>query len=103
VLDQVATAFFINNFDLKKAFTMFDRNGDGFINRQEFRQGLNSLDIGLTYYQIDDLMKSMSTQPDGTISYDDFIHQLDANIRHRRNLLSDSVNEALFLKLATCF
>lgn len=33
VLDQVATAFYINNFDLKKAFTMFDRNGDGFINQ----------------------------------------------------------------------
>lgn len=28
---------------------MFDRSGDGFISRQEFRLGLNSLNIGLAY------------------------------------------------------
>ena len=52
---------------------MFDRNGDGFINQHEFRLGLNSLDIGLHYDEIDDLMRSISTQKDGSISYDDFI------------------------------
>ena len=57
VLDQVATSFFINNFDMSKAFAMFDRNGDGIINQSEFRQGINSLDIGLTYDEIDDLMR----------------------------------------------
>lgn len=57
VLDQVATSFFINNFDMNKAFAMFDRNGDGVINQSEFRQGINSLDIGLTYDEIDDLMR----------------------------------------------
>lgn len=98
----MATAFFINNFDLKKAFAMFDRNGDGFINRSEFRLGLNSLDIGLNYDEIDDLMRSISSQPDGTLSYDDFIMQMDANIRHRHLLLKEDVNEALFLKLAQC-
>ena len=81
---------------------MFDRNGDGFISRQEFRHGLNSLDIGLHYDEIDDLMRSISSQPDGTISYDDFIFQMDANIRHRRALLSDDVDEAVFMKLSSC-
>ena len=61
ILDQVATAFFINNFNMKKAFTMFDRNGDGFINRHEFRHGLNSLELGLDYDEIDELMRSMSS------------------------------------------
>ena len=102
VLDQVATAFFINNFNMKKAFAMFDRNGDGFINRHEFRNGLNSLDIGLDYDEIDELMRSMSSQPDGGISYDDFIMQMDANIRHRRAVLEDDVNEAFFMKLHSC-
>lgn len=44
----------------------------------------------------------MSSQPDGTISYDDFIMKMDANIRHRRALLEENVNEALFLKLHDC-
>ena len=96
VLDQVATAFFINNFDMKKAFNMFDRNGDGVINRQEFRLALNSLEIGLHYDEIDDLMRSISSQADGSISYDDFIMHMDANIRHRRVLLTDNVHEAVF-------
>ena len=96
VLDQVATSFFINNFDMKKAFDMFDRDGNGFISRQEFRLALNSLEIGLHYDEIDDLMRSISTQPDGSISYDDFIMHMDANIRHRRNLLQDNVEEAVF-------
>jgi len=92
----VATAFFINNFDMKKAFNMFDRNGDGVINRQEFRLALNSLEIGLHYDEIDDLMRSISSQADGSISYDDFIMHMDANIRHRRVLLTDNVHEAVF-------
>jgi Ca2+-binding EF-hand superfamily protein len=64
-LDQVATAFFLQNFDLKKAFTMFDVNGDGLINRSEFRTGFNSLEIGLNHDEIDDLMRMMSSRPDG--------------------------------------
>ena len=81
---------------------MFDCNGDGFINRHEFRHGLNSLELGLDYDEIDELMRSISSQADGTISYDDFIMKMDANIRHRRALLTDDVNEALFLKLNDC-
>lgn len=57
----MATAFYINNFDMKKAFALFDRNGDGVINSHEFRQGLNSLDIGLHYDEIDELNRAMST------------------------------------------
>jgi len=44
----------------------------------------------------------MSTQPDGKISYDDFIAAMDANIRHRHSKLSVSVDDALFRKLDEC-
>lgn len=101
MLDQVATAFLINNFDMKKAFALFDRNGDGRINAHEFRQGLNSLDIGLHYDEIDELMRAMSTDKDG-ISYDDFIQQMDANIRHRQAGLEEDVEQALFMTLHRC-
>lgn len=46
-LDKVATAFFIQNFNLKKAFTLFDVNGDGMISPKEFRDGLATLEIGV--------------------------------------------------------
>lgn len=44
----------------------------------------------------------MSSQKDNSISYDDFIMQMDANIRHRRALLTDNVDEALLMKLSSC-
>ena len=66
---------------------MFDMNGDGLISRQEFRLGFNSLEIGLSYDEIDDLMRMMSSRRDGQISYDDFIQKMDATIRGRRHLL----------------
>lgn len=83
VLDQIATAFFIQNFNLKKAFELFDQNGDGLINRRELREALNTLKLGLKYSEIDDIISMMTSRPDGLISYDDFIQRMDTNIRHR--------------------
>jgi Ca2+-binding EF-hand superfamily protein len=31
VIERVATAFFLQNFNLRRAFSLFDRNGDGVI------------------------------------------------------------------------
>ena len=59
-LDKVATAFFIQNFNLKKAFSLFDVNGDGMISKKEFRDGIATLEIGIKYDEINDLMKLMS-------------------------------------------
>jgi Ca2+-binding EF-hand superfamily protein len=81
---------------------MFDMNGDGMISRQEFRLGFNSLEIGLSYDEIDDLMRMISSRGDGRISYDDFIQKMDANIRHRRNILQPGVDDAVFKKLSDC-
>jgi hypothetical protein len=44
----------------------------------------------------------MSTRKDGLISYDDFIHKMDANIRHRHHMINNSVEEALFKKVNDC-
>ena len=44
----------------------------------------------------------MSSNRDGTISYDDFILKMDSNIRNRYNALKEPVNNELFLKLNQC-
>ena len=77
-LDRVATAFYIENFDLKKAFSIFDLNGDGLLNRKEFRLAMNSLGIGLRYDESDDLLKMVAPRAGGQVSYDDFVQALDA-------------------------
>jgi len=89
-LDKVATAFFIQNFNLKKAFSLFDVNGDGMISKKEFRDGIATLEIGIKYDEINDLMKLMSNDSE-KISYDDFITKMDINIRQRRVTVAENV------------
>jgi Ca2+-binding EF-hand superfamily protein len=67
---------------LKKAFSLFDANGDGQISKKEFRDGIATLEIGIKYDEINDLMKLVSSSKNAdTVSYDDFITKMDVNIR----------------------
>lgn len=100
-LDKVATAFYIQNFNLRKAFSLFDVNGDGMISRKEFRDGIATLEIGIKYDEINDLMKLLSDDSE-KISYDAFIAKMDVNIRQRRNTVSESVEDAVFEKITDC-
>ena len=73
----------MQNFNLRRAFALFDRNGDGTISQREFRQGWLTLNLGLTYDEIDDLMKIVDTDKDGAISYDEFISKMDVHIQKK--------------------
>jgi len=42
---------------MKKAFSLFDSDGDGIISQREFRNGWLALNVGLSHDEIDDLMK----------------------------------------------
>jgi hypothetical protein len=83
ILDKVATAFFLQGFNMRKAFALFDADGDGSISAREFRQGMAALNLHLRYDEIDDLMHICDTGGDGAISYDEFISKMDVNIKQR--------------------
>ena len=55
--------------EITNAFKIFDKNGDGFINGQELRQVMTSLDENLTDKELDDMMKEADTDGDGLINY----------------------------------
>lgn len=80
ILEKVATAFYLQNFNLRRAFALFDQNGDGMISKREFRQGWLTLNLGLTYDEIDDLMDLVDEDKSGSISYDEFISKMDVHI-----------------------
>lgn len=62
ILDRVATAFYLQGFNMRRAFALFDIDGDGDISAREFRQGMAALNLHLRYDEIDDLMRLCDVQ-----------------------------------------
>jgi len=99
VLEKVATAFYVKNFNLRRAFALFDEDNDGYISRREFRNGWLTLNLGLTFDEIDDLMKLVDKNNDGAVSYDEFISHMDVHIKQKEKTSQEHAEEVLFLKL----
>lgn len=102
ILDRVATAFYLQGFNMRRAFALFDIDGDGDITAREFRQGMAALNLHLRYDEIDDLMRLCDVQKNGKISYDEFISKMDLNIRQRQGIVSEKVEDAFIQKLSDC-
>ena len=86
IIERVATAFFLQNFNLRRAFSLFDRDGDGVITKKEFRNGWLTLGLDLTFEEIDDLMNLVDEDKSGAISYDEFISKMDLHIAKKTNI-----------------
>ncbi|KAI5061885.1 hypothetical protein GOP47_0022424 [Adiantum capillus-veneris] len=92
----------VNNDEyLHKAFSYFDRDGNGFIDMNELKLALSD-DVGPNDQNvIFDIMKEVDTDKDGRISYDEFTKMMQAGIdwrkvsrhysRERLNSLSDKL------------
>lgn len=83
ILEKVATAFYLQNFNLRRAFSLFDKDGDGLITRREFREGWLTLNLGLTYEEIDDLMNLVDHNSDGSITFDEFLSRMDIHLNKK--------------------
>lgn len=70
-----------NGLDLAEAFSVFDENKDGRINKSEFLNVFRRMNIGLSPSQMDELWNSMNSDRDGSISYVEFISQFKASVR----------------------
>ncbi|XP_062716066.1 calmodulin-A-like isoform X1 [Aedes albopictus] len=58
--------------ELKEAFRMFDRNGDGMISADELRLALQSFGEQLADEEIEELLREADINCDGQIDYQDF-------------------------------
>ena len=66
----------LNDSQLKQRFGVFDKDGDGFITREEMIAIVHELDMGLewTTNAIDTLFKEADSNGDGMIDFDEFKH-----------------------------
>jgi calmodulin len=62
---------------LKEMFKVFDKDGNGFIDRVELYKTMNEdLDIPLTKEQVDEMLKDADINMDGKIDYNGFFFEL---------------------------
>ncbi|KAI2797064.1 hypothetical protein BLOT_015116 [Blomia tropicalis] len=59
--------------ELKEAFRVFDRNGDGFISAPELRLVMTNLGEKLTDEEVEDMIKEADLDGDGLVNYDGFM------------------------------
>ena len=99
VIDDLKQKFRQHNVDLHQAFSAFDGNGDGVIDRHEMRRGLNALSVRLTERDIDDIINHFDNDGNGRIEYSEFIRQFDGRRDNsRQSTLSREVIDTLKFK-----
>ncbi|XP_053404175.1 calmodulin-A-like [Mercenaria mercenaria] len=59
--------------DIKEAFRVFDRNGDGLISATELRLVMTNLGERLSDEEVDDMIREADIDNDGKINYDEFL------------------------------
>ena len=66
----------MDQHDMRTAFDLFDRNGNGFISLGDLKSVLLSTCANLSDFEIEEIMKLVDTNGDGQISYDEFSNLL---------------------------
>lgn len=56
--------------ELREAFRVFDRNGDGFISAPELRHVMTNLGEKLTDEEVEDMIKEADLDGDGLVNYE---------------------------------
>ncbi|PRD23599.1 UNVERIFIED_CONTAM: Eip63F-1 [Trichonephila clavipes] len=59
--------------DLLAAFRVFDKDGNGYITKDELKMAMDLIDESVTEAQLDDMLKATDIDHDGRINYEEFV------------------------------
>ncbi|XP_053388872.1 uncharacterized protein LOC123524074 [Mercenaria mercenaria] len=63
--------------ELREAFNVFDKDGDGFISAEELRVVMTNLGEKLTKKEVDEMLREADINGDGKIDYDEFVQMMN--------------------------
>ncbi|XVF34606.1 hypothetical protein REPUB_Repub18cG0073400 [Reevesia pubescens] len=61
-----------NKVELRRVFATFDKNGDGFITKQELRESLKNIGLFMTENEVEEMVVKVDANGDGLIDFDEF-------------------------------
>jgi len=64
--------------ELKEAFKLFDKDGNGSISTKELREVMKSLGEQLSNSEVEEMMREADTDGDGEIDFDEFVKMMTA-------------------------
>lgn len=62
--------------DFKASFSLFDQDGDGRVSKDELRTAMRSLGQNPTEQDLDEIMREVDKDGNGTIEYEEFIRMM---------------------------
>lgn len=62
--------------EIREAFRVFDKNGDGFISAAELRHVMTNLGEKLTDDQVDEMIREADLDNDGQIDWNEFVRMM---------------------------
>ena len=71
--------------EIRQAFSVFDRDGNGFISPAEFRYVMTNLGEKLTDEEFDQMIADADTDGDGQINYEEFATMMKSNWFFKNN------------------
>ena len=64
--------------EIKEAFKVFDKDGNGYISAAELRHIMTNLGEKLTDEEVDEMIREADVDGDGQINYDEFVDMVRA-------------------------
>ncbi|KAJ4952598.1 hypothetical protein NE237_029430 [Protea cynaroides] len=79
--------------ELERVFATFDKNGDGFITKQELGESLKNMGLSTTDSEVESMIAGLDANGDGLIDMDEFFELYDSLEKMNRGKHDDMENK----------
>ena len=70
----------VSEAELKEAFRVFDRDGNGFISGAELRHVMSSIGENRTKEEVEEIIQEADVDGDGLIDYEEFVKLVNSRM-----------------------